>query len=81
MEVAAAGSSSGTLSPAASAARAGLVTTGERRREPRPGCSGHPRRPVVHPEELDVDDSGAAAVAASTDGGRRRGEDSFLVFG
>jgi hypothetical protein len=29
--------------------------------------------------ELDVDHSGAASVAVSMDGGRRRGEDSILV--
>jgi hypothetical protein len=36
-----------------------------------------PRRPG-HPVELDAHHSGATSVASSTDGGRRRGEDSIL---
>jgi hypothetical protein len=65
--LAAAGSSSGRWPPAAAAARAPPVPT-----------PSHDRAALVIPCKLDGQHSGAAAVASSTDGGRRRGEDSIL---
>jgi len=70
--LAAAGSSSGRWPPSASAARAPPVPTYAGESHDRAGAA------LVIPWKLDGQHSGAAAVTASTDGGRRRGEDSIL---